>query len=193
VPEKVSNPIEWANPKPIGSGPFKFESWERAAQMVVTKNKDYFHPVEPERIVKVRFETNEMLAASIERGEIDIQWADPMPATIAMRAQKKKNVKLINAPNMGHMVIELKLDKRPYSDLVFRKALEYCLPRKQIITQIYNGFADSAVSTIPVGNKAWHNPKVFDIASEYNPKKGRQILKNAGYEWDADGNLCYPQ
>jgi len=101
-------------------------------------------------------------------------------------------VKLIKAPNHGHMVFDLRIDKRPYSDPAFRKALDYCLPRRQMIDQIYQGFADRAVSTLPLGNKAWHNRKVFDLAVDYNPEKGRQTLKEAGYEWDAEGNLYYP-
>lgn len=193
VPDKVGNPIEWSNPKPIGSGPFKFQSWERASQLILTKNKDYFYPVEPERLVRVKFQTNELVAASIERGEIDVQWGEPMPAIIALRAQKVKNMKIIKVPNHGHMAFDLRIDKRPYSDPIFREALEYCLPRKEIIKDMYLGFADYAVSTIPPGNKAWHNPKVFDLAAEYNPEKARQILKQAGYEWDADGHLCYPE
>ena len=192
VPEQTKNPVEWANPKPVGSGPFKFGSWERASQLVLNKNPDYFHPVEPDRLVRVRFETNELLAASIERGEIDVQWGEPMQPAIAIRAEKVKNVKIIKAPNHGHMVFDLRIDKPPYSDPAFRKALEYCLPRKKMIEQLYYGFADEALSTLPPGNKAWHNPNVSKFAVEYNPEKGRQVLKEAGYEWDDKGQLYYP-
>jgi peptide/nickel transport system substrate-binding protein len=192
VPDEVSNPVEWANPSPIGSGPFKFLSWERGSQLVLAKNENYFQPAEPDRLVRVRFETLELLAASIERGEIDIQWGEPMQAQIGFRAEKKDNVKLVRAQNHGHMTYQIRMAKKPYSDPVFRKALEYCVPREKIIKEIYLGLAEFAVSPVPPGNEAWHNPKVFEIAGEYNPEKARQILKQAGYDWDSDGRLCYP-
>jgi peptide/nickel transport system substrate-binding protein len=193
VPNVVKNPTEWPNANPIGSGPFKFESWERGSQLVLSRNEDYFQPVGPDRFVRIVFQSGEMIAAAIERDEIDLQWGESMqPPAIAVRSAKKENVKLIRAPSHGQQVIEFKLAKRPYSDPVFRKALELCLPRKQMIDEVYSGFADFAVSSVPPGNKAWHNPRVFELAGEYNPEKARKLLRDAGYEWDGDGNLCYP-
>jgi peptide/nickel transport system substrate-binding protein len=192
VAKEEANPCLWANPKPIGSGPFKFESWERGAEMVLNKNKDYFHPVNPERLVRIRFESKELLASAIERNEIDIQWGEPMTGVILKRAENTKNVKVVRLPNMAHLLVSMRVPKAPFNDLVFRKALELCTPREKIMERIYTGISVRSVSCVTPGNKTYFNPKTFDVAGKFDPEKARQILKKAGYEWDDQGNLCYP-
>ena len=44
IPDKVdvSDPLNYANEKPIGSGPFKFDYWDRGREMKVTAVKEHF-------------------------------------------------------------------------------------------------------------------------------------------------------
>jgi|GEM_PF-171115 len=193
IAETEKEPILWPNPQPVGSGPFKFVSWDKGAQLVLAKNPAYFAPVNPEKLVRVKFESMEMLAAAIEKGEIDLQWGEPMTSAIAERASAKPNVKAVKLPNHGFVMFTFRCSKAPYNDPAFMEALEYCLPRGLIMKRVYPGIAQEAVSPIPPGNKAWHNPRVFELARPYDPEKGREVLKRAGYTWDAQGKLCYPK
>jgi len=193
VAQEEKEPILWPNPKPVGSGPFKFVSWDKGAQLVMDRNPDYFAPVNPERLVRVKFESMETLAAAVERGEIDLQWGEPMNAAIVERMAGKAQVKAVKLPNHGFAMFTFRCVKAPYNDPVFMEALEYCLPRDLIMKRVYPGLAQTAVSPIPPGNKAWHNPRVFDLAKPFDPKKAREVLKNAGYTWDDQGRLCYPR
>jgi peptide/nickel transport system substrate-binding protein len=47
----------------------------------------------------------------------------------------------------------------------------------------------SSSSITPV-NSFWHNKNL--APPEYNLEKARQILKNAGFQWDKNGRLCFP-
>ncbi|MFQ5914739.1 MAG: hypothetical protein ACE5JS_16340 [Nitrospinota bacterium] len=47
-----------------------------------------------------------------------------------------------------------------------------------------------AISPVGSMNNFWHNPGVPKY--EFSLGKGRQVLKEAGYAWDARGKLYYP-
>ena len=193
VAQNEKEPILWPNPKPVGSGPFKFVSWDKGVQLVLDRNPNYFAKVNPSRLVRVKYESMEMLAAAIERGEIDIQWGEPMVAAIAERVARKPQVKAVKLPNHGFVMFTFKCAKAPYNDPAFMEALEYCLPRDLIMERVYPNIAEKAVSPIPPGNKAWHNPGDAKLARPFDPKKAREVLKSAGYTWDDKGRLCYPK
>jgi peptide/nickel transport system substrate-binding protein len=191
--QRQENPVLWANPQPVGSGPFRFVSWEKGSELVLQRNPEYFHPAKPERLVRVRFDTMELLASAIEQGEIDIQWEDPIPAPIAERLRGQKDVKVVNLANHGFLAATVNVTRPPFNDPAFMKALDLTIPRDLIIERVYKGVAAPAVSPIPAGNAVWHNPRVARLTGKFDPDQARQVLQQAGYEWDGEGNLLFPR
>jgi peptide/nickel transport system substrate-binding protein len=92
----------------------------------------------------------------------------------------------------SHQVYEARpnIDMKPFDDVNFRKAIYHALDRRPFV----NYFAGKAVVA---GNtpftprmEFWHNPNL--PAPEYSIDKAREVLKKAGYTWNADGKLCFP-
>ena len=79
----------------------------------------------------------------------------------------------------------------PFDDVAFRRALAHCIPKERIVEEFYEGYAVAAHSTVGPMNKFWHNPKSKTII--FSLEKAREILKEAGYEWDSKGKLYYPK
>jgi peptide/nickel transport system substrate-binding protein len=91
---------------------------------------------------------------------------------------------------LGLYPIHYNCRKKPFDDVAFRRALAYCIPKKRIVEEFYEGYGVVAHSTIGSMNKYWHNPDVEKI--DLDMDKARKILKDAGYEWDSAGKLYYP-
>jgi peptide/nickel transport system substrate-binding protein len=189
--EKIDEPDKYPNEKPIGSGPFKFGYWKRGEELYLEANKDHFYPPQNEGFYRKVIPTLEGIIAALENKEIDIQH-DRIDSESAKGLEKFSHLTVVSTPSHGVYELRGDLDKRPFSDLQFRKAMSYAIPRKQYMAQIFGkaGHA-SPNSIIHPQLKPWHNGKVgFD---EYSLQNAKDILKTAGYWWDRDGFLHYPK
>ncbi len=127
---------------------------------------------------------------SLQKREIDMTGRSLSPLQ-AQTLKSQKHITLVTVPDLGFFPIHYNCRVKPFSDVAFRRALAYCVPKKRIVEEFYEGYAQEAHSTISPMNKYWYNPNVekFDLDLD----KARKILKDAGYEWDNQGKLYYPK
>ena len=73
IPEKVdvSDPLNYPNEKPVGSGPFKLDYWDRGREFKVSAFKEHFNPPKCEGIIGIVYGSHDAVAAAIEKGECD--------------------------------------------------------------------------------------------------------------------------
>ncbi|MDR2396835.1 MAG: ABC transporter substrate-binding protein [Puniceicoccales bacterium] len=74
-----------------------------------------------------------------------------------------------------------------FSDVRFRRAVLYGLDRQGMVEANYLGQGEVWHSFIHRLDSRWYNPKLRHY--DYNPDKAKQILKEAGFTWDGEGNL----
>jgi len=72
----------------------------------------------------------------------------------------------------------------------FRRALSFAIPRTEIRDVIFNGRGRIVASIIAPANKFWHNFNIPLVPEDINMAK--EELKDAGYTWDSEGKLHYP-
>jgi peptide/nickel transport system substrate-binding protein len=194
IPEKagLKHPSDWTDWKNllIGSGPFKFEYWRRGEEMKLLRHEGHFSKPKIDGVLRIVYGDMQGLVMALQKREIDmIGWnISPLQAKLLKQV---KNVTVINVPDQGFFPVHYNCRIKPFSDVEFRRALAYCIPKKRIVEEFYEGFAVEAHSTIGPMNKFWHNPNVEKI--DFNLEKARKILKDAGYVWDKDGKLYYPK
>lgn len=191
IPESVGlkNPAEYRNLNPIGSGPFKFGHWRKGQEIYFKSNKEHFAAPPTDDFYFVVIPSVDGVAGALQRQEIDINQQSLTPAL----ADQLKTLPFLQVDYLpSHMVYEARpnIDKKPFGDRDFRKAIYHTLDRRPFI----NYFAGKAIQA---GNtpftplmKFWCNPNL--PAPEYNIEKARNILKNAGYTWNSHGKLCFP-
>jgi peptide/nickel transport system substrate-binding protein len=191
IPEKVGvkNPGEYQNLKPIGSGPFVFGHWRKGQEIYFKANKDHAMAPKVDDVYFVIIPSVDGNAGALDRGEIDITQQTLTPA-LADQLSQNPDIKVGYAPS--HAVYEVRPDlrKAPFSDVNFRKAVYHAWDRRPVI----NYFAGKAIAA---GNtpitpllKQWYNADL--AAPEYDLDKARKVLKDAGYTWNADGDLVMP-
>jgi peptide/nickel transport system substrate-binding protein len=190
IPDKVdvSDPLNYPNEKPVGSGPFKLDYWDRGREFKVSAFKEHFNPPKCAGIIGIVYGSHDAVAAAIEKGECDRNRYILKPSLL-LDLQKVKNVVAKGYPNHGFYNLGYHTRRPPLNDPAFRKAIAHVIPKELIIEAILSGLADPGGSVIAPANKFWHNPAVKPFPEDIN--KAKKILADAGYTWKK-GKLHYP-
>lgn len=192
IPEKadVSDPLNYPNEKPIGSGPFKFDHWDRGRELKVSAFKEHFRAPKSEGIIRIAYGSHDAMAAAIEKGECD-RTRYILKPSLLLDLQKVENVVAEGYPNHGFYTLSYHTRRPPLDDPAFRRALGFVIPRELIIEAVLSGFGKPGGSVIAPANAFWHNPEV--AADPEDIAKAKAVLEEAGYWWDKKGKLHYPK
>jgi peptide/nickel transport system substrate-binding protein len=182
--------LEYANTEPIGSGPFKVDYWRKDEEMALVRNDDYFKPAKVEGILHIPYANVQGLVAGVQSGETDIAgwWMEPIQAE---QLEQEENLTVVRVQDHGFYHINYNMRRMPFDDKAVRVAMAHGIPKEKIINQILEGEGTVADSIIGPANEFWTNSDVKEI--RHNLEKARQILQDAGYEWDENGNIYYPE
>ncbi|MHA7965652.1 ABC transporter substrate-binding protein [Paenibacillus sp. CAU 1782] len=164
--------------KPIGTGPYKFVSWEKGSNLVLEANADYWNG-EPD-VKKVTFrsipEASTRVSALLN-GEVDIVTA--VSPEDRDKISSSSAARLSTVERAGNTVyVGFKTDVKPFDDPKVRQALNYAIDVKSIVEKVLQGAAVQTNSLI--------GPKDFGYAGEfdgydYDPEKAKALLAEAGY------------
>jgi len=187
----VDSPTDWQNPDPIGSGPFKFESWRRQEELRLTRFDDYFEPANVEAVSHLTASDVSGAARLLEGGRADALGLTTVPPSSIDRLKETENVSVETNRTHGPTLLSFQTNRLPGSDPAFRRAVAHLIPRKNLVETVLNGYGTvENGSIITSGNDFWHNPDLPE--RRYDPEKARQILRDAGYSWDDEDDLMYP-
>jgi peptide/nickel transport system substrate-binding protein len=166
-----------ADGSPIGTGPFKFVSWERGGQFVLRRNENYWGqaPKIDEVIYKTIKEDAARIAA-LESGQADIISNIP-PHEVA---RLKANPRLRVQPVQGLRPIFLVLSPayKPLDNVLVRRAITHAIDRDRIIKHILEGNA------YPLSGLVSHQVFGYDPGAKalaYDPAKAKRLLGEAGF------------
>jgi len=163
---------------PIGSGPFVFQSMTRE-EIVLIANKEYCEG--PPRIDKVVYKTIPDVDTSVmalQKGEIDLIWAPPRDRGVFDRLEASGiKIKSINR-GTGHYML-LNHQFKPLSDVRVRRAIAHAIDRDTIATHVLGGTAEKWNSLVPKGSFGHTEEGLRRY--DYDPKKARELLAEAGY------------
>ncbi len=175
----LKNPKEFLR-NPVGTGPFKFDSWVKDDRIVLSKNENYWDKAAGPYLDKVIFRSipeNSVRFLELKTGNIHI-CQFPNPADIAL-AESDPNLKVIKQPGMNIGYLSFNHTKEPWkSNVKLRKAIAHSIDRKAIVDNIYQGMGQLASNPIPP--TMWgYNKSVPGF--EYDVEKAKKLLAEAGY------------
>jgi len=179
---------------PVGTGPFKVESWEHQKAVNLVRNDDYVLPVgDAARAddkayldgITWRFIPEAATRyAALQSGEVDVI-DNAQPDTIAT-ATKDNSLGHLDAPRPGASNrIELNSSKAPFDDQRVREAFIRAVDANSGISALYFGTAQRSYSLLssvePLG---YSDESLFDT----DAAKANELLDEAGWtERDAEG------
>ncbi len=161
----------------IGTGPFRFARWERGKQIVLEANPDYWDKGYPKagRLV-FRFIPEDKQVAALLAGDIDILTS--LPGTRTFDVQDNAATRVLKKPTFYTIVGNFNTARKPFADKRLREAVNLAVDRDALVR--YDVFGNGVpIGTVSFPGEFGHNDKIKPYP--YDPKRARQLLKEAGY------------
>ncbi len=174
---------------PVGTGPFRFASWERGQRVVLEKNPAYWKfPVKVDRVVYRPIVEDQARLTELLTGGLDLIVGVP-PDFVA---QLEGNAKLALLKQVGAHVWYLGLnnEKKPFTDKRVRQALNYAVDKDAIVRDVLKG--TGAPSKGPVLPGTWGDEARLK-AFPYDPERAKKLLAEAGYPGGFSTTLWVPE
>ena len=177
---------------PIGSGPYKFSNWKFSEEVVLEKNTEHFSAPKMGKWI-VRFIPNmEAALGMIQNGEINFLATYLGDSQLLQeKVEKNPDLTMVSSIDLGFRYFAFNHRRPPFDDIAFRRAIVAITDRGIIVTAIWKGFAVSSDSVISPALEFWKNDNLNFPSG--GVEEAKQILKEAGYEWDKKGRLMYPE
>lgn len=163
--------------KPIGTGPFRFERWDKGDKTVLVANKEYWKGApKVDKVIFRGIPEKATQLAEMRAGGIDI--IRQIPPDLVGEVEKGGNARIATVEILRTWYISMNLNDKPFSDERVRQAIAHAINVDAIQQSIFKA---SAVRVPAVAH-----PKQFGFdpsikAREYNPDKAKQLLAEAGY------------
>jgi peptide/nickel transport system substrate-binding protein len=127
------------------------------------------------------------IAGDLQAG--NISWAHQLTNTNFEALERADGVQTHAAPNHGRTWFFINNKRELFQDAVLRRAMMHAIDKQQIVNIAAAGRGQIGWQ-IPPHMEFWHNSNVDQLQGGI--EQARQMLRDAGYTWDNNGNLLRP-
>lgn len=180
--------------KPIGSGRYVLERWDKGQQVVFASNPDYYGTTPTMERVVVVFMDEDAALAAVQKGEVDIAYTYATHAhqsfdgyeLVAYETVDSRGVSLPTVPSGQTKVLEgdiaYEMGNDVTCDLAIRRAINCGIDRESMIEQVLDGYGKVAYS---VGDgMPWSSD---DMQVDFDREQANRLLEEAGWLRGEDG------
>ena len=173
---------------PIGTGPFKFDSWTRNEKLTLSKYDDYWgDKAHLDTLIFRPIADNAARLQALQTGEI--QGYDLVEPQDIATIEGDQNLQILDRPAFNVAYVGFNIAKKPTDDPKVREAIAYGLDRQAVVDNFYSGRGSVATQFMP--------PEVVGYADDvpeysYDPEKAKKILTDAGYTLPVPLEFWYP-
>lgn len=182
--------LTWENTPAIGSGPFIFDYWRPNEEFALKANKDHFQVPKIEGVIRTPYAQTLGIVQGLVAGEVEMSSQNLLPLDLE-EVNKNPDVEVVEMPDMGSYVIHYNMRKAPFEDVYARRALTMAIPRQRIVTVVFDSGALKTFSLVSEDNAFWTNQEIEKL--DFDLDKARKELEDAGYRWDENGTLYFPE
>ena len=176
--------------RPVGTGPFRFESWAKGSAITLARNEQ-FRDAAAVRMKKVTWRfINDPAAqtAALLAGDVD---AMPRFGAYEALPQFKADARFAVTPGgtEGKTILTINNKRKPFDDVRVRRAVAAAIDRKAIIDGAMEGLGT------PIGSHMVPSDSGYvDLTgvNPYNPEKAKALLREAGVPLPLNVTLTLP-
>jgi peptide/nickel transport system substrate-binding protein len=170
---------------PIGTGPFKFNHYDNAQQVLDAEAfPEYWDG--PAKIPSIRVRViSDMnaLQAELRAGRVDVA---PMPTSLSPDAvkllQQDPNLQVNAFPGSNVVLLTINTSSPPLDNVKVREAIAYAIDRDSMIKNLLQGYGKIAHSIVPEESWAYTAGHTYS----FDPAMSKKLLDEAGFK-DPDG------
>ncbi|MFY8114737.1 MAG: ABC transporter substrate-binding protein, partial [Rhabdaerophilum sp.] len=171
----------------MGTGPYKYVSWEPKGDLVLDRFDGFWGPKEPwARHVRKEIANDAARVAQLKAGQLDLITRVPATDVAALKRDPKIDVQVIDTVYVFNIELDMRekalnvtakdgsaLPANPFLDVRVREAIDMAIDR--------NALADVAMEGLGKPVNQMVTPSIFGFnkalpAREYSPAKARQLL-----------------
>jgi peptide/nickel transport system substrate-binding protein len=168
------------NSHPVGTGPFKFVSFNPGQQSVFARNPDYWQEGKPyvdKVIVNSSFTDENSRENALLSGAIDI--APILPPLVAKSLESSSQATLLRSPSVVQYWFLMRVDQGPFADNRVRQAMKLIADRPALVTGALAGYGTVANDLLGVDTQYYAS----DLPQRHQDiEQAKFLLKKAGQE-----------
>lgn len=169
------------NQNPIGTGPYRFEKWDKGQSLTLTAFNDYYSKKpEIEKVIFKFIPDGNQRALQLSSGEVDMAFLEPSQVEKIEKSGKNKIYK-VDSADYRCMMYNMKKDI--WKDVRVRQAFNYSVDRKSIVDGVLHSYGYEAFS--PLQANRFKNQDVEKYS--YNLDRANNLLEEAGWIKGSDG------
>jgi peptide/nickel transport system substrate-binding protein len=173
--EDENNGGKKVDENPVGTGPFKFDSWNRGAEIKFVRNDEYWgEKAKLDSIVFKVIPEQATRVAMLETGEAHVMLVGSSDVELV---EGIEGVELDRVKGTRMDYVGFNIQKEPFDDVKVRQAVAMAINKKDIVDGILAGQGDAAVGPLAptvVGNSQDLKPLDFDVEA------AKKLLAEAG-------------
>ncbi|TMA64319.1 MAG: ABC transporter substrate-binding protein [Deltaproteobacteria bacterium] len=185
----------------VGTGPYKFVSFQRGGNMVFTRNDDYWGGKAAIKEVVFRKVTEDAARlAALESGQAD--FINAIPVHEVERLQRHPRIRVDRIEGLEMYFLMMNVAYKPFDNELVRQAINYCVDAPTIVKNIFDGIGytvDNAIRTIRrKRNNFWRRPAIPTAAmcrstiplaailkTAKSARRSRPRWSRAAFEWNS--------
>ncbi len=176
----------------IGTGPYKYVSWEPKGDLVLERNDDYWRGLGAwETVTRKEIPNDSSRLAALKAGQVDV--INYVSSVDYLALERDAAIDSVKGDSVYIMNLQLDqredtplvratdgsdLDANPFRDLKVRQAVDHAIDRQTMVDIVLEGLGKPANQMMPPGffgsNEGIPMP-------EYDPAKAKALLADAGY------------
>ena len=175
----IPDEVEDINATPIGTGPFKFDSYTIGQDVTLTRNEEYWIPELP-YIDKAVFK----ITADMDAGLIELQngTIDIYPYLTTDRAEQldPASFEVLSKGSNMVQIFALNNSVEPLNDKRVREAINYAISRDDVISITMDGAGEPLTTAMSPAMGSYYDTSL-DSRFGQNIDKAKSLLAEAGY------------
>lgn len=178
VPKKVVEAVgkEQFNLKPVGSGPYKFDSWQRGVAVVITRNDAYWGDkgVFPKATFKAVPDAATRVA-DLQAGTADL--AVGLDPDLAAQLKTSAKAKALSVLTERVAYLKLNPQRPPFDNVKLRLAAAHAIDKEGLTEGLLGGFDKPVAQMLTPAHFGWIDSVK---GPAYDPALAKKLIAEAG-------------
>ena len=198
LPESFYKDPKAFGEKPVGNGPYKFQSWDHDNEIVLVKNPDYKGNRTPKNdgVTFKVYTKDEAAYADIQSGSLDVM--EPVPASATKTFETDSTVQAYN--KAGSVIQQFTIpsglkhfEAGTEEGTLRRQAISMAINRNNICEKVLNGTGTPASDFTSPLTPGYSDSLKGSDNLKYNASKAKELWEkaNAISPWTSDDKLTF--